>query len=143
MNGEELFPFAKVKLIDGGDGLNSGIRDQDIDAPERRDRLRHAIRGGGCIGDIDGDPDRPPGSAKLGGGRLGASLVEVGDHHLGAFARKQRRNSVADAARRAGNDRDFIFKLHPALQFLLQFFGQSLDRFFDQGNRKPPCQDQG
>jgi hypothetical protein len=72
MNGEELFPFAEVELVDRGNGLDPGIRDEDVDPAERRDRLCDAGRRRRFIGDVDGDPDRPLGSAKLGGGRIGA-----------------------------------------------------------------------
>jgi hypothetical protein len=37
MNGEELLPFAEVKLVDRGNGLDSGIGDEDID-PRRTPR---------------------------------------------------------------------------------------------------------
>ena len=133
MNGEELLPFAEVKLVDRGNGLDSGIGDEDIDPAERRDSLCDAIRRRCLIGDVDGDADRPLGTAKLGGGRVGASLVEVGDDDFGALPRKQRRDPLADAARRAGDNRYFIFKLHPVLQFSPQFFGQD--------NRRRPCRD--
>src|SRR6516225_6057756 len=45
---------------------------------------------------LNHDPEKDcselTGSIAVGGGRLGASLVEVCNHDLGAFARKQRRD---------------------------------------------------
>ena len=46
-------------------------------------------------------------AAELRGRRVGAGLIEIGDHDLGAFALKCARDLLADAARGAGDDRDF------------------------------------
>src|SRR5215467_13508182 len=51
---------------------------------------------------IDGDTDCTLGTAELGRNRIGAFLVEVGDHDPRALAGKQRSNVLADPAGRPG-----------------------------------------
>jgi hypothetical protein len=46
-------------------------------------------------------------AAELGGRRVGAGLIEISDHDLGAFAQITARNLLTDAARSPGDDRDF------------------------------------
>ena len=48
----------------------------------------------------------------LGGGRVGRVLVQVGDRDLGAFAREDDRDLLADAAGGAGDDGEFVLEFH-------------------------------
>jgi len=116
MDGEKLPPFGEIKLIDRRDRLNPGVGNKNIQPAECIDRFCHAIRRLRFIGDVNGNAEGTLGAAKFGGDRLRAFLVEVGDHDFGAFACEQRRNSLADAAGRSGNDGDFVFKLRAVLQ---------------------------
>jgi hypothetical protein len=75
----------------------------------------------------------PPSSAAA----ASAPLVEVGDDDFGALPRKQRRDPLADAARRAGDNRYLIFKLHPVLQFSPPFCGENAAVYFARGNSPP------
>jgi hypothetical protein len=42
MNGEELLPLGELELVQGRHDLDAGVAHQDIEPPERGNRLRHA-----------------------------------------------------------------------------------------------------
>ena len=92
---------------------DAGVVDQDVEAAEMR-------YGGGdrrvdrsLFGDVELDPEgvRPEG----GGDGLGARFVQVGDDDLRAFLHVALRDGLADAARGAGDDCNFVPDLHDSL----------------------------
>ncbi len=112
MNGDQLAPFGELELVDGRHGLDAGIGDHDVDLAEGGDRLGDAGIDLRLVGDVDADADRALLAAKLGGGGVGAFLIEVGDHHLRALAREERGDFLADAAGRTGDDGNLVLKTH-------------------------------
>jgi len=111
-NREKLLPFAEVELIDRCHDLNAGIGNENIDLAESLNRFGDAGLGLRLVGDVDRNADCMFGAAKLGSHRIGAFLIEVGNDNPGAFAGEQDGDFLADAAGRAGDDCNLIFKLH-------------------------------
>ena len=86
---EGQLPFIVADVLDLLEaGLVRGVVDQNIDGAETRSGRR--VRGNAGILDIAGDEDtgascffhQPPGFARV------LVFIEVGDEHVGAFARK-------------------------------------------------------
>ena len=63
----------------------------------------------------DAHRDAAVGDDFLGGRRVGRLLVQVGDRDLGAFAREDERDVLADAAGGAGDDGGFVLQFHDFL----------------------------
>jgi hypothetical protein len=65
------------ELLNGGNVLEAGVRNEDVDAAELGDRLvDHALHGG-LVADVDADAER---GGQRGGDRLRAGAVQVGNH---------------------------------------------------------------
>ena len=114
MDREHLLPLGIAEFLQRMHDLDAGVRDQNIDAAERRDRRCDAIVDRLLIGDVHRHTDRLAARrANLSGTRIGGHFVEVGDRHLRAFARERHRDFPADAACRTGDDCAFVFEFHP------------------------------
>src|SRR5205823_3888816 len=92
---------------DRADAGREGVGDEDVDAPEGRDRLLDQRAHRCAVADIDRLEDA--------GGRAGhlpaALAVDVGDDHAGALGGECPRRRGADAGRAAGARADDV--LHP------------------------------
>ena len=102
---EDAFPFLarhppRGRHLRRGD---PGVGDDDVEAAEALDRLRHRAHHRPVVGDVGADPDRPLADPL---GRLARLLgVEVEHRDRGAAQLQLPRGLVADAAGRAGDQR--------------------------------------
>src|SRR6185312_16956641 len=79
----------------------------------------------GFVGDVHRDADGVPAArVDLTRGRAGRSEVEVGNRDLRALAREQAGDFLADAARRAGDDRYLVLQTHVIFPCLPPASGQ-------------------
>ncbi len=128
MNGEKLFPSMELELVERGHGLDAGIRNQNVDFAEGGDSLGDAGFDLGFVGHIDGNPNRVFMSAELVGHCVRALLVLVSDCHTRAFAHEECCNFHADAARRSGDNGNFVIKKHNLFSCVAGFSADSRGR---------------
>ena len=94
--------------------IDAGVRREDVDAAEGRERRGRQRLDRGAIGDVgrDGDARPPP---QLGGRALGGDPSMSAMHDARALRGEHRGDAAADAACRAGDDGDLIGEwLHAA-----------------------------
>jgi hypothetical protein len=106
MDREHLLPFREIEIFKRRYNLDARIAHEHVDAAEGRDRLGHAGVDLCLARYVHRDADRIV-AAELCRRRVGAGLIQIGDHDLGAFALKGARDLLADAARGAGDERNF------------------------------------
>jgi len=82
----------------------AGVVDEDVDLAPLVDHLLDELIGDAGPGQITLEYERLAGD--LGGGLLGDVAVEIVDQHLRALLGEEFRGRAADAAGRAGHDRD-------------------------------------
>ena len=98
--------FREVEILQRRYDLDARIAHEHVDAAEGGDRLGHAGVDLGLARYVHRDADsRIVAAEPRGRSRVGAGLIEIGDHDLGAFALKGARDLLADAG--AGDDRNF------------------------------------
>ena len=114
MDGQQLLPVGEGELLDRVHDLDAGIGDEDIDRAERLDRARDAVIDLVFLGHVHADADGSLGAAELLGGRHGAILVEIGNHHAAARLDIALGDFMADAARGAGDEGNLAVELHAA-----------------------------
>jgi hypothetical protein len=109
VDGDDLVPEIRFGFQELQRDVPAGVVDQNVDAFQVRvyalDRLRHR----GVIGDIE--LERRQTLSMLLQRRLQlveAVSIEVESNHTGTFLAEALTEAAADAARRAGNDSDFV-----------------------------------
>jgi hypothetical protein len=134
MDGHQLLPFRKFEVHDRSDDLDAGIADKDIEGTECADDLRGAGLDLLLIGDIHRDCDRSlAGRIEFPGGCIRGLSVEVGNRNLRAFARKDDRDFLADAAGGTGDDGHFVLQPHG------KFLSLTPTSEFNGDSRARPC----
>ncbi len=118
MDRQKQLPLGKIEVDQRRDDLDSGIADQDVQRAERLDNLGGAGIHLAFVRHVHDDADGAlAGRVELPGGGLGRLLVEIGNGDLRALADENGGDLLADAARRTGDDRDFVFQAHGSLLF--------------------------
>jgi len=115
MDGEHLFPLGKWEILDGMDDLDTGVRDEDIDGSEGRNRLRDALVHRVLVRHIHRDCNGFIGSAELACGFLRLIAIYVGNGDPAACSDIPLRDAVADSARRSRYDCGFSIEFHVEL----------------------------
>ena len=116
VDGEQLLPVGEFELLQRRHDLDPGIAHQDVDAPEGLGRGGDPSFDLAFTAHVHRDAQRPSvGRGQLGGCRFGRGRIEIGDHDLRALAGESAGDLLADAARGAGDDGDFVLQAHDAL----------------------------
>ena len=122
MDRQQLLPVRERKFIHRMDDLDTSVADQDIDASEGIDRGLYRGVDLFLARDVDRDADGfRPVLAEFRGGCIGRLFVQVRDDDVGALAREHNSDFAADAAGRAGDERDFVLQLHDRLLALIEW----------------------
>ena len=120
-----MFFCQSARLVSStGDGRgDAGVGDDNVDAAIGERGLVEARDNAGLVGHVQRDADRAVAAESFARSPAmrssSASLVDVGQHHAGAFAHQSRRRRSADAAGTAGDIGDAAgqrFRLRHALQ---------------------------
>lgn len=112
MDRHQLLPIGKRKLLYGMHDLDARVRDEDVDLAKCR---RHLIDAGVdllFVGDIHRHGDGEFFVAKLPGCGGRGLKIEICNRHLAAGADIALGDLVPDAARGAGNERNFSVDIH-------------------------------
>ena len=118
VNGQHLLPVGERKILDRMHDLYAGIRDEDVDFAERRDRLLDAGVDLIFVGHVHGNRDGVFLAAKLLRSGLRRVEVEVCDDDTAAGCNVTLGDAVADAAGCTGDEGDFAVEFHDARSFL-------------------------
>ena len=111
VDGKHLLPFVEIELDERRHDLDAGVADQDVEAPEGFDRLRHSAFHLLLVADIHANPERTfAHRIDLGRGFLRRVLIKIRDDHLCSLAGEAERNLLADAARGSGDHRHLVEK---------------------------------
>jgi len=94
----------------------SGVVDEHVDAPERRERRLHGVLNVALVGDTARHGQRV---ATHGGDRVGDLTEDLfaaaSDRYLGSFTRERRGNGGADAGSATGHNGYFVCESHGSL----------------------------
>ena len=111
MDGQDLLPVGKGKVLDRMHDLDAGIGDENVDRAEGLTALLDAGVHLLFVGDVHGDGDGRLAVAELAWPPPSRLEVEIGDHHAAARLDIALGNVVADAARSAGDEGNFAVEL--------------------------------
>ena len=101
--------------------VDAGVADQNVDAPKSNDSRSHTGVHLRLVGDVHADADSAVHIAEFGCRSSGARLIKISDGNFGAVDPEGARNFSTYAARRAGNDDNLAFEMHPKfLSFVLR-----------------------
>ena len=103
MDVEHRLELLVAHLVSGAVPGVAGVVHEDVDLPERVDRLLDDLVAGARLRQVARHGHRL--ALDLARGLLGDVAVDVVDGHLRAFGREQLRGGAADAARGSGDDR--------------------------------------
>ena len=108
------------ELIERRHNLNAGVANQNVEPIECLDGFGHAGLDLVFLGDVHRNADRFSCAAEGCGRGVGARLIQIGDDHLRTLSHEEGRDFLADAARGACYDGDFVFETHEILLLLTQ-----------------------
>ena len=109
MDRHQFFPVGVAEILDRIDDLDAGIGNEDVDAAEILHGFLDAGFDGLFVRHIHDDGGRFHAAlADLFGGGVRRVLVDVGDGDMRAVVGVHLRDALADAAGRAGHERDLV-----------------------------------
>ena len=116
VDGQHVVPLLRRDVLDQRPRIDAGVLHEDVEAAEALQRRGDGRLGAGFFADIACDEGAGPSLAEPLRGRAAGVLLGVGDDDRRAFLDEALGDALADAARRADDDRD------PVLQSVAHVF---------------------
>ena len=101
--------------------VDAGVSEQHVDTPKGSDGHCHTDLHLRLVGDVHANADSAVRIAEFGRRSSSTRLIKISDDNFGAVDPEGARNFSTYAARRAGNDDNLAFEMHPKfLSFVLR-----------------------